>query len=102
MAQPEITTANGRKRFETLAHLSWISVIVAIATIPIIGAISRIGNSREPSLLATMIVGLIVLIGILSGTFALIGVRRYDRKGILMPALIGLGLWFFLLVITLP
>ncbi len=39
--------------------------------------------------------------GVLSGVIALLGMRRYGRKGILSPAIIGIGLWVLLIALAL-
>ena len=42
---------------------------------------------------------LIALIGFVLGVIALFGIRRHGRKGILAPALTGLGINGFLLLV---
>lgn len=40
--------------------------------------------------------------GIACGIIALCGVRRYGRRGLLVPSLIGLGIWLLLTVLSIP
>ena len=46
--------------------------------------------------------GLCVIVGVTSGIIALFGMRRHGREGLLIPALIGIGLWVFLAAIAIP
>lgn len=74
------------------ATLSWILFLLALA-------VSALGRGLGLRLVADFLILLFLLTGFSAAVFALAGIKRHGRKGILLPALAGLVLnGLFLLV----
>jgi hypothetical protein len=75
-------------RFRRLATASWVSPLIAIAANIVLLAIQ--GEQRGPSNEVQRILGpALILIGLGSGIIALIGMAKAGKRGILLPATIG-------------
>lgn len=68
----------------------------------IIQAADKPGPDPMDRLVGTFLASLFPVSGILAGVIALFGMIRHGRKGILLPALIGLVLWGALFALTIP
>lgn len=80
-----------------MAHLSWVSVLVAFG----VNVTLQI-SAPESRLVASIFIACVALLGITAGCIALFGVRRYGRRGILWPAITGIGLWLLLFALAIP
>ncbi len=98
---PPPLPSSSKALFRQLSQVSWISVLVAF-----VGNIFLNIGGRATSGIAGKIpaifAGLCVIVGVTSGIIALFGVPRHGRKGLLLPALTGIGLWVFLAAIAIP
>ena len=78
---------------QTLAKASWVCPIIMICMI----TVSR--SAPQARSIVDMVALLLALIGFVLGVVSLFGIRRYGRKKILAPALVGIVLnGFFVLV----
>lgn len=88
------------ERFRSLARVSWMAPLVAIAINLVLSA--GAGGKIGPTTIVQMIVGpLLIVGGLCLGVIALFGIRRYGRKGILVPAVAGILVNLFLVVAAL-
>lgn len=101
-APPPIPDSAGSKRYQQFARASWLSVVIACGANILIQANNPGSSSSELRIILGVLFGVLALAGIVSGVIALFGVSRYGRKGILRPALIGLGLWIGLYGLSMP
>lgn len=85
--------------FRAMAHYCWMAVILSIGINLVLNA-ARLPLLEESSRMKGIILGVLWASGILSGIIALFGMRRHGRKGILIPALVGLFLWMALVALT--
>jgi hypothetical protein len=89
--------AAAKNSFQSLARASWIAPLIGIAVnIMLVGS----GNSSRHT---SWFVAVVFLGGgLLAGVVALGGIFKYGRKGILVPALIGIAIPVALAVLALP
>jgi len=80
--------------FHTAAQASWVAFLVFLA-------VGIFGRGALPPLFRDVLSIAIVLVGFVLAIVALFGIRRHGRKGILAPALVGLGLNGLFLLIAL-
>jgi hypothetical protein len=89
-------------RYQGIARASWVSIIVALVTSVLLQAAPWHPKTRAAILATGGLYALFPLIGVLSGIIALTRVPRYGRKGILLPAIVGVSIWALLFIIALP
>jgi hypothetical protein len=78
---------------QTLARVSWVCPLIMVGMV--IGL--RSGPGNDP--IVDMVARLLAVIGFVLGLVSLFGIRRYGSKKILAPALVGILLnAFFILV----
>jgi len=102
MPPPPLPNRNAAKRFQNFARASWISIIIAFVTDILIQAGGQHSNSRPSAAAMAVLFSIFPAVGLLSGITALFGVRRHGRKGILWPAVIGIGIWVTLFALSIP
>jgi Ca2+/Na+ antiporter len=96
------TTPNFGMRAAMISWLAPLAALLLFATVAAIGLTHAV-----PDLMSTIayIVGglgaMVWIIGLVSGIAALVTIRRYGRKGILRPAIIGLCLSLLVLLLML-
>lgn len=99
---PPLPSSPTARIFRAFAQFSWAAVIFALASSAVVqAAAGSLGAARVRQTLLVLSTTW-VLVGVGSGIAALAGVRRYGRKGILWPALVGLALWAGLLGLAIP
>jgi hypothetical protein len=59
-------------------------------------------DPRGTAHISGLLSGIITLIGIVAGIIALCGIPRHGRKGLLLPALTGLGLYLLMFLLAIP
>ena len=79
-----------------------MSLIIMSGTNMMIQSSLQGAKSRELYIFISVLFSIMALVGIISGVIALFGVRRYGRKGILWPALIGITIWLLLPALAFP
>ncbi|RBP45143.1 hypothetical protein DES53_103140 [Roseimicrobium gellanilyticum] len=82
-----------------MAHYCWMAVLLSIGVNLALNA-AKLPTTDESTLIKAVFLGVIWGSGIVSGIIALFGIRRHGRKGILIPALVGLFLWMALVALT--
>ena len=89
---------NSKNRYQEMARVSWLAPIFAMVVnfMLLAGQGGRIGAPNK----VQMIVGpLFIIGGLVFGIVALFGIRKHGRRRILAPALVGVGMNLFLIVV---
>lgn len=74
-----------------LARASWVAPLLVLGMVAVLrNAGTSSGNAR--SVVITVVGTVLYLTGIVCGVIALFGIGRHGRKGILIPALVGIGI----------
>jgi len=97
---PPLPVSDSGKLYRNLARASWMSLVLGIGTNMMIQVSQQGVTNREVSLVRAVLFSIMAIAGVMSGIIALFGVRRHGRKGILWPALTGLGIWFLLFALA--
>ncbi len=95
-SQSEPQPKSGGGSFRALAHYCWLSVLLVVALALVLSAMKP-AQWIETSPVANVALWLLRISGVVSGIIALFGVRFHGRKGILIPALVGLSLWLLMI-----
>jgi hypothetical protein len=90
---------NGKNRFKDLARASWIAPLLA-AVIGIVTTIGQVGNRSAPNKVQMVVGPLLILAGLIFGITGLFGMRKFGRRGILLPALVGISINLLLIVLA--
>jgi hypothetical protein len=101
-APPLITPPSlpdAKKKFQEMARASWLTPIVA-TVVNVALVTSQIGKSSSPNPVQIVLGPVFVLGGLVLGIVALFGIRKYGSRKILAPALIGIGINIFLIVMA--
>lgn len=89
---PEVGPPNPTSFAHQAAKLSWACPIIVFG-------LAVFGGHVGSALVIDLIALLFILVGLISGIVALSGISRHGKKGILIPALIGIIINGFLLFI---
>jgi hypothetical protein len=95
------TEPEGTRFYRNLATYAWASILISIGAKLFLDAVL----SEQPAIHFRAIIistSCWLLTGIVSAVIALTAVRRYGRKGILVPALIGIGVWLIPPALAVP
>jgi hypothetical protein len=80
-----------------MARASWLAPIIAFA-VNFMLIIGQGGNPGKPNLVQGIVGAAFIFGGLILGVFALLGIRKYGTAKILIPALVGIGINLFLIV----
>jgi hypothetical protein len=81
-----------RARYENLARASWMSSGGAAALFVLVELVVKLDARSTANMVFGLAGKFLMLMGIGSGIAALIAVRKHGRKGILVPAIVGIGI----------
>ena len=96
-APPILVPPGAKNPFRTIARISWIAPLTGLA----LNFLLVIGSGGKPTLSNALLSLVFIGGGLLLGVIALFGIPKYGRKGILIPALIGIGIPVALFVLCM-
>lgn len=90
---------DARNKFQEMARASWLAPLIAIAVNFMLVA-SQNGKLGAPSKVQMIVGPLFIVGGLVLGIAALFGIRNHGKRRILSPALAGIGVNLFLIVMA--
>jgi hypothetical protein len=75
-----------------LAKASWLAILLVLGINYFANLQRHEGGGGSGSMIFTVVALVLLLLGLVSGVLSLTGIRKHGRKGILVPALIGIVL----------
>ena len=90
-------TQNRRKFYERIAMASWICPLAGV----MFGMFALVTSSENLMIvtLGGVVMGVLVLCGPICTVVALFAISRYGKEKLLAPALVGLGVFLFFILI---